>query len=94
MCTLKFVYIVEIYVRIDLVFLIMYECALKSLHCCIRICHANIYMHIQFISEISKVLNVMYERNVMNCCVTSDKYFLLAETNSYCVMRYVDDEKL
>ena len=30
----------------------------------------------------------------MNCCVTSDKYFLLAETNSYCVMRYVDDEKL
>ena len=94
MCILKFVYIVEKYVRIDLVFLIMYECAFKRLHCCIRICHADIYMHIQFISEIAKVLNVMYERNVMNCCVTSDKYFLLAETNSYCVMRYVDDEKL
>ena len=94
MCTLKFVYIVEIYVRIDFFSPHIVRVCFKELTLLCKDCHADIYMYIQFISEISKVLNVMYERNVMNCCVTSDKYFLLAETNSYCVMRYVDDEKL
>ena len=47
----------------------------KELTLLCKDCHADVYMYIQSISEISKVLNVMFERNVMNCCVTSDKYF-------------------